>query len=354
METLFRKYFWAIQLAVLVVSAVLLGAGVTRFAAARLAPLSVTVAPAGDLGDLEEDEPIVARAVPENAFPVEEAPVPVDQCADVMCQDGEICNPSTGQCEVDEATLDDDAADSEFDPGKPCTDSELAISLAGTMVSDTPGWSIAILHNPATNKTEFARHGTRLLNQAEVIRIQRNRVFIDRGGAIECLRPASVREAARQREQQNPSAASRTPATRAPTPSARRGEAAPAETPSESTTDDIRSGISRTGANSYRIERSTLNEVLSDQNALRDQAPRVQPHYRDGKPNGFRLNGLSSDSIFSEIGIRNGDVIHAVNGQVVDSPQRAMELYRSLMTSSRVELTVERRGQQQTLTYQIQ
>ena len=87
---------------------------------------------------------------------------------------------------------------------------------------------------------------------------------------------------------------------------------------------------------------------------LREQAPRVQPHYRDGRPNGFRLNGLSSDSIFSAIGIRNGDVIHSVNGQVVDSPQRAMELYRSLMTSSRVEMTVERRGQQETLTYQIQ
>lgn len=355
MEILFRKYFWTIQLAVLAIAAVLIGAGLTRFAASRAAALSVTVPPASAPSLDDGDANLVARSVPENAFPIDVAPVPVDLCAGVLCDDGEICNPATAQCEPDEAAMEDAEEDSVFDPNRPCTDTSLAIGLSGTMVSDTPSWSIAILHNPSTNKTEFARHGSKILNQAEVVRIQRNRVFIDRGGAIECLRPASVREAAQQRQQQASSDAAAAPE---PAPTGRRGrtpqEEQAAEAPAASAADNIRQGVSRTGANSYSIQRSTLNEVLQDQDMLRDQAPRVQPHYRDGRPNGFRLNGLSSDSIFSAIGIRNGDVIHSVNGQVVDSPQRAMELYRSLMTSSRVEMTIERRGQQETLTYQIQ
>jgi general secretion pathway protein C len=359
METLFRKYFWTLQLAVLVIAAIMIGAGLTRLLASQAASFAVTVPPASEVTIEEDSGGEVARAVPENAFPITEEPTPVDPCATVECEEGEVCNPSTGECEIDEAALDeDDEQPDEFDPNAPCTDTSLAIGLAGTMVSSSPNWSIAILHNPSTNKTEFARQGSKVLGQAEVIRIQRNRVLIDRGGTIECIRPASVREAAQQRQQQAGSQANNRDSntrTRTARSARSRGSSNDDDSGSGGSTEArVRQGVSKTGDNSYSIERSALNEVLQNQEVLREQAPRVQPHYRNGRPNGFRLNGLSSDSIFSEIGIRNGDVIHAVNGEVVDSPQKAMQLYQSLMSSNRVELTVERRGQRETLTYQIQ
>lgn len=335
METLFKRYFWAIQLVASALSALLIGAGVSRYVLANFASLGVAIPDEGMAtpGGAKPTERPPLDSISEVGFPQPPEPEFIAPCANVSCEEGQTCNPDTGACEAPEGAVVDDGTG-------PCIDTDLALNLAGTMVSAEPEWSIAVLHNPATQKTEFARVGDPLLAQAEVTSISRNRVMISRNGRAECLRPESVRKAAAAR-----------PKPVAPTPPPR------PQTPTPSTPQDLDSiaqnAVTRTGANSYNIDRNALDSVLSNPSALRDQAPSVAPFYKDGKAAGFRLNGVKSGSVFSSLGIRNGDVIQSVNGQAIDSPQRAMELYQRLRQQGNIELIIERGGRPTTVTYNV-
>lgn len=335
METLFKRYFWVLQLAAAALSALLIGAGVSRLVLSQLAHYGVAI-PAegmatGEGGGLAIKPP--HESISEVGFPLPPEPEFTDPCAEVSCGEGEVCNPETGACEAPEPEFGDDL-------DGPCVDTDLAINLAGTMVSEDPAWSIAILHNPGTSKTEFAKVGDNLLSQAMVTSIGRNRVMISRQGRMECLRPESVRKAAAARPRPTPVAQ---PIAR---PTAR-----PQDQDLESLAE---SAVRRTGSNAYDIDRAALDSVLSNPNALREQAPSVAPYYKDGQAAGFRLSGVRSGSIFSSLGIRNGDVIQAVNGQTIDSPQRAMELYQRLRQTGTIEMVVERGGRPTTIRYNVQ
>jgi general secretion pathway protein C len=93
--------------------------------------------------------------------------------------------------------------------------------------------------------------------------------------------------------------------------------------------------------------------VANDASLMESQAPRILPNYVNGQPTGFRLQGIRSGSIFSAIGIRNGDVIVGVNGTDINSPQRAMELYQAMLQQDQVEMQILRRGREHTLNYTI-
>lgn len=342
METLFKRHFWAVQLTVLVVSTLLLGAGTARFLLARFADYGVAIPPEGMAigGGAGQDSLRVPDSISEVGFP-QPPEVPSDPCADITCPEGQACNPTTAKCEVApaEAPVGEDG---------PCVDSDIAMNLAGTMVSEDPEWSLAVFQNPTTKKTEFARIGSPLLAQAEVTEIYRSRVMIRRNGRIECIRPASVRQAAAARNQSRPApSAPAAPSTVRPgTPSTVNPNVSPDEL--------ARTAVRRTGNNEYSVDRNAIDSVLANPTALREQAPSVSPYYRDGKAAGFRLNGVRAGSVFSSLGIRNGDVIQSVNGQAMDSPQRAMELYNGLRSAGKIELVIERGGRQQTVTYNVQ
>lgn len=335
METLFKRYFWALQLTAAALSALLFGAGVSRLVLAQLAHYGVAIPSEGMAapGDARAPQKPPLESISEVGFPQPPEPTFTAPCDDVTCEEGETCNPETGICEAPEPDLGDELSG-------PCHDTDLAMNLAGTMISEDPAWSVAILHNPATNKTEFAKIGDSILAQAQVTSIGRSRVMIQRAGRMECLRPESVRKAAASRPQ--------TPAR----PAAPARPSRPSNQPQD--LDSLaQTAVRRTGANSYDIDRSALDSVLSNPTALREQAPTVAPYYQDGKAAGFRLNGVRSGSIFSSLGIRNGDVIQSVNGQAIDSPQRAMELYQRLQQTGNIEMIVERGGRPTTIRYNV-
>lgn len=338
METLFKRHFWAVQLGTLAISALLLGAGASRLVLARLAGFGVEIPPEGMATGSGggADSTRVPESISEVGFPQPPEPTSTDACATVTCEEGQTCNPDTGACEATQPDL------SASEDG-PCFDSDIALTLSGTMVSEDPGWSLAVFQNPSTKKTEFARVGTELLAQAIVTSIHRSRVMITRNGKVECIRPASVRQAAAARNQNRPTAP----------PAARPGTPSPVN-PNVSPDELARTAVRRTGNNQYTVDKNAVESVLANPTALREQAPSVAPYYRDGKAEGFRLNGVRSGSLFSSLGIRNGDVIQSVNGQAMDSPQRAMELYQGLRTAGRIEMIIERGGRQQTITYTVQ
>ena len=114
-------------------------------------------------------------------------------------------------------------------------------------------------------------------------------------------------------------------------------------------------GVKQTGPWDYRIDRGMLNEQLQDLGKLGREA-RVIPNYdrESGTYKGFKLIGVRPNSLYRAIGIRSGDVIMQINGEELNSPGKALELFTKLQTSSSIQLDIGRRGQTHSLSYTIE
>jgi general secretion pathway protein C len=80
---------------------------------------------------------------------------------------------------------------------------------------------------------------------------------------------------------------------------------------------------------------------------------RIVPETRDGKAAGFRLFSIRPEGPFAKIGLQNGDVISAINGLDMSSPDKALEVYTKLKTANHLSVGVERNGQKITKDYNI-
>ncbi len=108
--------------------------------------------------------------------------------------------------------------------------------------------------------------------------------------------------------------------------------------------------------------------VLQKGSSLQEQAEtgvpslmrqaRIRPFFSDGKPDGLLLYGIRNDSVFQQIGLRNGDIIKSINGSDTLSAQDAVTIYQSLDASleeiSDIRFTIMRRGKIQEIVYNAQ
>jgi general secretion pathway protein C len=103
--------------------------------------------------------------------------------------------------------------------------------------------------------------------------------------------------------------------------------------------------MSRADVNKYT---QNLGEVLQQARMV----PNIVPG-SGGKVDGFRFVAIQPGSIYEKLGFKPDDIIKGVNGEPVDSPTKAMELYNALKTESRVQLSVNRGGRDETFRYEI-
>ncbi|MFT3914357.1 MAG: type II secretion system protein GspC [Anaeromyxobacteraceae bacterium] len=103
-------------------------------------------------------------------------------------------------------------------------------------------------------------------------------------------------------------------------------------------------GVRTVGPNKYEIERKVIDTTLSDLNKIATQA-RIVPSFKNGQSNGFKLFSIQPGSLYSAIGVENGDVIQRINGYEINSPEKGLELYSKLKESQQVSIELERAGQ---------
>lgn len=130
----------------------------------------------------------------------------------------------------------------------------------------------------------------------------------------------------------------------------------PRATPRRSGGDDMASkldeGIKKVDDTSYEIDRDLVNELLENPMAVARGA-RIVPSIKNGKANGFKLYAIRPSSVYSKLGMMNGDTIHAVNGFELTTPDKALEVYTKVRESSNLSITVTRRGKPVTINYSI-
>ncbi len=103
-------------------------------------------------------------------------------------------------------------------------------------------------------------------------------------------------------------------------------------------------GVKKLADNRYEIQRSVIDNTLSNLNNVATQA-RIVPSFKNGAANGFKLFSIQPGSLYTSIGVENGDVIQKINGYEINSPDKALEIYQKLRESSHITLEIERNGQ---------
>ncbi len=80
---------------------------------------------------------------------------------------------------------------------------------------------------------------------------------------------------------------------------------------------------------------------------------RIIPNFKDGKPDGFRIFAIAKDSLFSKIGLQNGDILSRINNVDVKNPQNFMKVLEQLKDESSINIDLVRSNQKQTFSYDI-
>lgn len=109
--------------------------------------------------------------------------------------------------------------------------------------------------------------------------------------------------------------------------------------------------IETSGDGKFVIDRSEIDNALANLDKLYTQI-RAVPYFKDGKPNGLKLLSVRTGSIFSKLGLQRGDILQRINGMELDI-RRGLELFNQLRKESNINIDIERRGQVQTLEYEI-
>ncbi|HEY4184959.1 MAG TPA: type II secretion system protein GspC [Polyangia bacterium] len=213
----------------------------------------------------------------------------------------------------------------------PLQKTSLPLKLFAIMYAPTaPEWSMAIIRDNDDKSSGPYGVGSKI-REATIDEIDETRVYLDFGGGrreyLELLD---------------------TPAPPPGTPVA----AAPAAGPKDPLTEALDKGIKKTGPNSFEVQHSTLDSLLGNM-AVLSKAARIVPEMKDGKSNGFRLLSIKPDGPFGKIGLQNGDVISAINGLEMTSPDKALEVYTKLKTANHLSVGLERNGQKVTMDYNI-
>jgi general secretion pathway protein C len=131
--------------------------------------------------------------------------------------------------------------------------------------------------------------------------------------------------------------------------------AAPAPMPAGGATpvgDDIKKGIQRIGPNEFNVDRGVVDKILENQAELMRQA-RIVPEQENGKVVGIRLFGVRADTLLGTLGMENGDRLEKINGFDMTSPEKALEAYARLRTADHLTISLNRKGQEQNLDYNI-
>lgn len=310
MELFFRKYFWVVNLAFLLGASYFTAKTANVFVGAALAPSSdVNQAPATTVSVLGPTTPKVALS-PEAVSKVTgiELPKPEEIAA---AEDAEPAMPDL----------------SSQDPVK----SGLRVRLLGTMVANVPEWSMANIEDSASKVATVYMVGDKLLT-AEILEIELKRVIINNNGRKEFIDG----EAGTGAEVPLPHVATAAgPANTAPPPGSGVGQ-----------------GIKETGADTYEIPRDEINKALGNLNDIAMQA-RIVPAFKDGVATGFKLFSIRPDSLYTKIGIQNGDIVRRINGFEINSPDKALEVYTKLKESNRIEIEVDRNGSPVRKTYNV-
>lgn len=115
--------------------------------------------------------------------------------------------------------------------------------------------------------------------------------------------------------------------------------------------DDSR--IRATGEAAWQVERALVQYYARHLGALNDLGYVVAHEDDQGRSEGLRVGGLRCNNVVQQAGIKNGDIVHSVNGRPVKSLAQAIWLYTTMKGKDEVVVEVLRKGVKREHRYQL-
>jgi general secretion pathway protein C len=308
METLLRKYLWAIDLLVIAICAVFSARATATLIQTRITRMTPPV-----------------RAVPR-------APATASTGTYYGKEVEEILKRNIF-CSTCPPILDPPKKEGDGTPPPPSLQrTSLPLRLLAVMFAPPPGdprWSVAIIRDTEDHSVGPYSIGSKV-RDATISDIDEDRVYLEISGRKEYL---DLLDKA---------------------PAAPNAPAAPvaAAPPADPLMAELDRGIKKVGEHNYEVQRATVDSLLGNMSLL-SRSARIVPEIRDGKAAGFRLFSVRPDGPFAKIGLQNGDVISAINGLEMTSPDKALEVYTKLKSASHLSVGLERNGQKINKEYNI-
>jgi general secretion pathway protein C len=102
--------------------------------------------------------------------------------------------------------------------------------------------------------------------------------------------------------------------------------------------------VAEIAPNKFEIKRSVIQKYTSDMASVLQQAAMAPRRGANGEIECFKFLSIQPGSIYTELKFQNGDCISGVNGEKIDSPAKAMEMYNAFKNSPNLKLQMERDG----------
>ncbi len=118
--------------------------------------------------------------------------------------------------------------------------------------------------------------------------------------------------------------------------------------------DDEDDGIRKVGENSWEVDQEVVDTHMGNLEKLAGSVRAVPHRGPDGEIDGYRLSAIRRGSLLDKLGVKNGDVFHAVNSLPLTSIDGAMKAFNSLQSDKSFNFELTRRNQKVTNEYAIQ
>lgn len=188
-------------------------------------------------------------------------------------------------------------------------ETRLNLVLTGIVSENNGKRSRALIKSGRNDQAGYAV-GEDVSNNVKLHAIYANRVILDRSGRYETLTLESVKQA------QSLKGVKRT------------------QTVSSDLADDLG---------------DVRKKILSNP-ANASQYIRLQPERQNGNLVGYRIYPGADRGLFEKAGLKPGELVTAVNGQPLNNPAASLKLLSNLASADSASVTLERDGQQRTVT----
>ncbi|MFN8389560.1 MAG: type II secretion system protein N [Bdellovibrionota bacterium] len=196
---------------------------------------------------------------------------------------------------------------------KAATPSALKLRLVAINAISS-GNRIAIIEDTQKQDQDVFDLNESVFNQGKLVEIGRESVKIEHGGLIDTLAMQDV-----------------------VTPSA------PGTAPAEAASD---------GQTEFSVAEDELSAALANLPQLLSQA-RAVPYFRNGQSIGMRLFAIRTGSMYEKLGLKNGDIVLAVNDNSLSDPAQALKLFEQLKSERSINVKLERNSQSMDMHYSI-
>lgn len=102
----------------------------------------------------------------------------------------------------------------------------------------------------------------------------------------------------------------------------------------------------------FSVAEDELSAALANLPQLLSQA-RAVPYFRNGQSIGMRLFAIRSGSMYEKLGLKNGDIVLAVNDNSLSDPAQALKLFEQLKSERSINVKLERNAQNMDMRYTI-